>query len=158
MNNNTYVAVLLGTVLAIPVWADTLISAGETLTVTNTEDLGFSSIQMGTGATLAFVGASAASAGMNEYTRTGTSSMGTPGLSSYGTWTRITSDAYWASANITEATTEYIYTGRWHIPAAGLYSVFEHIDDAALIAIDGRAVLQNTSYNTTRPPACATSR
>lgn len=131
--------------------ADTLVAAGATLSVTNTEDLGFAPIQMGAGSTLAFAGEGAAPGGLNEYTRTGAGGLGTPGVTSYGTWTRITADAFWASTNIVTIQVEYIYTGRWYIPSDGIYSVYEHIDDAALIAVDGRTVLQNTSYNT---PTC----
>ena len=151
MNRKYAAALLLCTVLGLPARADTLVESGATLTITNSEDLGFSPIQMGAGSTLAFAGNAAGTGGLNEYTRTGAGGVGTPGLSSYGTWTRITTNAFWATTNFTTTAVEYIYTGRWFIPSAGLYSVYEHIDDAALIAIDGRTVLQNTSYNT---PAC----
>jgi hypothetical protein len=137
--------------LALSVWADTIVPAGMTLSVTNAEDLGFAPLQLGDASTLAFAGEGAAAGGLNEYTRTGAGGLGTPGITSYGVWTRITTNAFWADNTITSNATEYIYTGRWLIPADGTYSVFEHIDDAALIAIDGRTVLQNISYNT---PSC----
>ncbi len=151
MNFRRILFLLLCSGLSLPVWSDTLVGAGETLVITNTEALGFAPIQIGTGATLAFGGAAAGSGGLNEYTRTGAGGLGTPGITSYGTWTRITTNAFWADTNFSATATEYIYTGRWQIPSAGLYSVYEHIDDGALIAIDGTAVLQNTSYNT---PTC----
>ena len=131
--------------------ADTLIAAGATLSVTNTEDLGFAPVQMGAGSTLAFAGAAAGAGGLNEYTRTGAGGLGTPGVTSYGTWTRIATNAFWAGTNILTSQVEYIYTGRWHLPADGIYSFYEHVDDAALIAVDGRVVLQNNSSTT---PTC----
>ncbi len=131
--------------------ADTLVAAGATLSVTNVEELGFSPIQLGEASTLAFVGASAGTGGLNEYTRTGAGGIGTPGITSYGTLTRITTNAFWAGTNFVTNNVEYIYTGRWHIPADGLYSVYEHIDDAALIAVDGRTLLVNSQYNA---PTC----
>jgi len=151
MNRIIALNLLVCVVLASSSWSDTIIGAGQTVTVTNTEDLGFAAIQMGAGSTLAFGGTAVGSGGLNEYTRTGTSVLGTPGLSSYGTWARITTNAYWAGTSITTSAVEYVYTGRWHIPSDGLYSVYEHIDDSALVAVDGRVVLQNGSYNT---PTC----
>ena len=151
MNTRRSVVLLYLALLTLPVWADTLVGAGETLVVTNAESLGFAPVQLGAGATLAFAGSAAGSPGLNEYTRTGAGGLGAPGVSSYGAWTRITTNAFWADTNISATSTEYIYTGRWLIPAEGTYSVYEHIDDAALIAIDGRTVLQNGSYNT---PTC----
>jgi hypothetical protein len=144
-------SLLVGLALSFPAWADTGVPAGESLVITNSEALGIGNIQLGSDSSLVFGGASAGSAGLNEYTRAGAASLGTPNSAAYGTWTRITTDAYWAVDTVTATTTEYIYTGRWHIPADGLYSVYEHIDDTALIAIDGRTVLQNGSYNT---PTC----
>jgi len=128
-------------------WADIFVGAGATLSITNTEDLGYSQIQLGSGATLAFGGASAASPGLNEYTRTGTGNISTPNAASYGTWTRITTNVFWGSTTITNASTEYIYTGRWHAPSTGLYSFFEYIDDADSITVDGVTVLQSGTWN-----------
>lgn len=127
--------------------ADTLIGVGETLAVTNTEDLGFSTIQMSAGSSLVFLGASASSPGLNEYTRTNTAILGTPGVTAYGTWTRVTTNAAYASDAITAQNTEYIYTGRWHIPAEGTYSFYENIDDAACLSVDGTRVLFDTVWN-----------
>jgi hypothetical protein len=137
---------LLCAASALPVSADILVGAGATLSITNTEDLGSAPIQMGAGATLAFGGAAAGSGGLNEYTRTGATGLGSPIVTSYGTWTRITTNAFWASTTITNSQTEYIYTGRWYVPNAGLYSFFEYIDDMDMIAIDGAVVLQSTSW------------
>jgi len=148
MTCQTYAGLILCAVLTLSAQGDTLVDAGQSLTVTNAEDLGFSNLQLGSGATLVFSGAAASPAGLNEYTHTDAGGLGVPGVTSYGTWTRFTTNAFWAGTNISTASTEYIYTGRWLIPADGTYSVYEHIDDAALIAIDGRTVLQNGSYNT----------
>ena len=152
MNKERCLIAMQCAVLSFPVWADTLIGAGETLVVTNTEEFGFSPIQMGAGSTLAFGGAPAGTPGLNEYTRTGATGLGTPNVTSYGIWTRITTNAYWASTTITNAQIEYIYTGRWHVPSTGLYSFFEYIDDTDSIAIDGTVVLQSSSWS---DAACA---
>lgn len=127
--------------------ADTLIGVGETLAVTNTEDLGFSTIQMSAGSSLVFLGASASAPGLNEYTRTNTAILGTPGVTAYGAWTRVTTNAAYASDVITELNTEYVYTGRWHIPAEGTYSFYENIDDAVGLYVDGVQVLRDERYN-----------
>lgn len=148
MTSRTYAGMLLCAVLTLSAAGDTLVDAGQSLTVTNAEDLGFSNIQLGSGASLVFAGSAASPGGLNEFTRSGAGGLGTPGVTSYGTWTRFTTNAFWAGTNFSTTSTEYIYTGRWLIPADGTYSVYEHIDDAALIAIDGRTVLQNGSYNT----------
>ncbi len=149
MRIKRFVSLLAGLVLSAPAWGDIIVPAGETVTVTNSEAFGTGgSIFMGADATLAFAGDGDGSPGLNEYTRSGAGGLGTPGVTSYGVWTRITTNAFWAETNITATSTEYIYTGRWHIPDDGTYSFYEHIDDAALIAVDGRTVLQNGSYNT----------
>ena len=132
--------------------ADTLVAAGSTLTVTNTEAFGLNNLQLGAGSTLVFGGAGVGAGGLNEYTRTGAGGIGTPFVNSYGTWTRITTNVFWGSTTITNATsTEYVYTGRWFVPGASIYSFFEHIDDAAIIAVDGNVVLQNSVWN---DPSC----
>jgi len=127
--------------------ADTLIGTGETLSVTNTEELGFSPIQMGAGSTLAFLGAAEGSAGVNAYVRNDANWLGTPGVNTYGAWTRVTNSAVYASTNITALLTEYIYTGRWYVPAAGTYSFYENIDNGASLAVDGMLLLHNTEHS-----------
>jgi hypothetical protein len=82
MNFRRILFLLLCSGLSLPVWSDTLVGAGETLVITNTEALGFAPIQIGTGATLAFGGAAAGSGGLNEYTRTGAGGLGTLGITS----------------------------------------------------------------------------
>ena len=131
--------------------ADTVIGPDATVAVTNSEALGTDPLQLKTGATLVFPGADAGVAGLNEYTRTNTYSVGTPCLNPYGAFTRIIDSAYWATNKITETYTEYVYTGRWYLPQAGLYSFYEHIDDHAALGIDGQVVFRNTVYN---QPTC----
>jgi hypothetical protein len=131
--------------------ADTIIGVGETLAVTNSEALGTVPLQLHDGARLVVPGGVAAPAGLNEYTRSNPGSVGTPDSSGYGDWTRITPDVYWATAAFTNIQTEYVYTGRWFVPEAGVYSFYEHIDDHAALAVDGSLVFRNTSYNT---PTC----
>ncbi|MDD4175301.1 MAG: hypothetical protein PHN34_13770, partial [Kiritimatiellae bacterium] len=148
----------LGTVLVLvcglsftAAFADTIIGPDATVAVTNSEALGSDPVQLKTGAILVFPGADAGVAGLNEYTRTAATSVGTPYLNPYGTFTRIIDNAYWATNKITEANTEYVYTGRWYLPQAGLYSFYEHIDDHAALGIDGQVVFRNTVYN---QPTC----
>jgi hypothetical protein len=135
---------------ALATRADTIVGAGATLAVTNTEDFGFSPIQMNAGSTLAFLGAAASSAGLNEYTRTNVLYLGTPGVNTYGTWTRVSTNVFYAANAIAalNTSTEYIYTGRWHIPAAGTYSFYENLDDGACLYIDGSLLLFDVAYNT----------
>lgn len=140
------IAVLLCTVLTSH--ADVIVGAGETLAITNSEDIGVATLQMGAGSTLVFEGADLAAAGLNEYTRTGISTIGTPFQSSYGTWLQVTTNIYRAGTNITVSQTEYIYTGRWYIPEAGVYSFYEFIDDYAAVAVDGQVVFRDTNYST----------
>ena len=148
----------LGTVLVLvcglsftAAFADTIIGPDATVAVTNSEALGSDPVQLKTGAILVFPGADAGVAGLNEYTRTAATSVGTPYLNPYGTFTRIIDNAYWATNKITDANTEYVYTGRWYLPQAGLYSFYEHIDDHAALGIDGQVVFRNTVYN---QPTC----
>ena len=139
------VAVLACTALALR--ADTIVGAGITLAVTNTEDFGFSPIQMNAGSTLAFLGTSASSAGLNEYARSGAAGIGTPGVNTYGTWTRVTTNVFYAANTMAATTTEYIYTGRWHVPSAGTYSFYESIDDGVCLSIDSTVLLFDSVYN-----------
>jgi len=134
-----------------PAWADMIVGDGATLAVTNTEDLGFGTIQLGADSTLAFAGDGAAAGGLNEYLRTGANWVSLPINGAYGNWVRITTNAYWASTALTTNFVEYIYTGRWYIPTAGVFSFYEHIDDAAYILVDGAIVLQNGVWNV---PSC----
>jgi len=128
--------------------ADTVVGAGATLSVTNTEDLGFSAVQLNAGATLAFLGNSIGTAGLNEYTRTGSIIVGTPGVTAYGTWTRFTTNAAYASEVTSAQNTEYVYTGRWHIPADGSYSFYEDIDDGVGLYVDNVSLLNDNTWNT----------
>jgi len=128
--------------------ADTVVGTGATLSVTNTEDLGFSAIQMNAGATLAFLGNSIGTAGLNEYTRTGAIIVGTPGVTVYGTWTRFSTNAAYASDVISAQNTEYVYTGRWYIPADGAYSFYENIDDGVGLYVDNVPLLYDSTWNT----------
>jgi hypothetical protein len=127
--------------------ADTIVGAGTTLAITNAEDYGLSPIQMSAGSTLTFLGASSGSAGLNEYTRTNVSALGVQGISPYGTWTRVTTNVAYAAETSTASNTEYIYTGRWHIPAAGIYSFYENIDDAVGLYVDSVLLLNNGVWN-----------
>ncbi len=149
MKTTTVLTVLLCTALTLPAEADTLVGAGETRVVTNTEslNLGTAPLQLGTGATLVFAGGTVGIPGVNEYTRTNAWGFGTPGVTAYGDWTRSVTNLYWAGTNITATSTEYIYTARWYIPEAGVYSFYEHIDDGAAIAVDGIIVIRNGMWN-----------
>jgi len=132
-----------------PAEADTVVGAGETLAVTNTESLslGMVPIRLGTGSTLVFAGAEVGSPGLNEYVRTNATSCGVPSTTGYGTWNRATTNLHWAGGNITTSLTEYVYTARWLVPQAGTYSFYEHIDDGAAIAVDGVTLVQNGVWN-----------
>jgi len=127
--------------------ADTIIGPDVTVVVTNSEVLGTSPIRLKDGTTLVFPGEDVGVAGFNEYTRTSVTEVGVPYASPYGTFTRITNSAYWASRSITGVNTEYIYTGRWYIPEAGLYSFYEHIDDGASLGIDGQVIFRDMQNN-----------
>ena len=151
MKRHGYVLALVCSVSITSARADTVIGPDATVAVTNSEALGTDPLQLKTGATLVFPGADAGVAGLNEYTRTNTYSVGTPCLNPYGAFTRIIDSAYWATNKITETYTEYVYTGRWYLPQAGLYSFYEHIDDHAALGIDGQVVFRNTVYN---QPTC----
>ena len=131
--------------------ADTIIGPDVTLVVTNSEELGSSLLQIKDGTTLVFPGAEAGVAGFNEYTLTNVTSGGISYISPYGDFTRIIDSAYWASNRISETYTEYIYTGRWYIPEAGLYSFCENIDDNASLGIDGQMIFRDTRWN---QPTC----
>ena len=127
--------------------ADTIIGPDVTLVVTNSEELGSSLLQLKDGTTLVFPGAEAGVAGFNEYTLTNVTSGGISYISPYGDFTRIIDSAYWASNRFTETYTEYIYTGRWYIPEAGLYSFCESIDDHASLGIDGRMIFRDMRWD-----------
>ena len=110
--------------LALSSEADTIVAVGATLAVTNSEslNLGLAPVQLGTGSTLVFPGASAGGPGINEYMRTNAVSYGVPGVAAYSNWVRCATNIYWAGTNITSAQTEYIYTARWYVPQTGTYS------------------------------------
>ena len=127
--------------------ADTIIGPDVTLVVTNSEELGSSLLQLKDGTTLVFPEGNASVAGFNEYTLTGGTSVGTPYTSPYGTFTRIIDSTYWADRKISDTYTEYIYTGRWYIPEAGLYSFCESIDDHASLGIDGRVIFRDMRWD-----------
>ncbi|MDA3923665.1 MAG: hypothetical protein PF904_03085 [Kiritimatiellae bacterium] len=133
--------------VAVTSRADVIVAAGESLSITNVEDIGYADIHMGADATLAFPATGAASAGLNEYTRTGITSVGWPYIYSYGDWTRFVTNVYWAANTITNAATEYVYTGRWYLPDTGVYSFYEYMDDMAAIAVDGELVLRSAAYS-----------
>ncbi|HNX34060.1 MAG TPA: hypothetical protein PKM57_05495 [Kiritimatiellia bacterium] len=150
MKTNTVLTVLLSTALSLPAGADTLVGAGETRVVTNTESLNLAAapLQLGTGATLVFGGAAVGTPGLNEYVRTNATGCGLPCVTAYGDWARSVTNLYWAGTNITAAQTEYIYTARWLVPQDGTYSFYEHIDDADAIAVDGTVLIRNSQWNT----------
>ena len=53
-------------------------------------------------------------------------------------------------SNITSrypAGTQYIYTGRWHVPADATYSFAKDFDDGGYLAIDGTAILNNSTWS-----------
>lgn len=149
----------LGTILAFvcglsftAAFADTIIGPDATVAVTNSEALGTDPVQLKPGATLVFTDAAGAAAGLNEYTLANTTyNVGIPYRDPYGTFTRVIDSAYWATNKITETQTEYVYTGRWYLPEAGLYSFYEHIDDHAALGIDGQVIFRNRVYN---EPTC----
>jgi len=150
MKTNIGLTVLLGTALALPAGAGTIVGDAETRVVTNTESLNLEAapIQLGTGSTLVFAGASAGSPGVNEYVRTNATGCGLPCVTAYGDWARSVTNLYWAGTNITAALTEYIYTARWLVPQNGTYSFYEHIDDGAALAVDGAVLVRNGVWNT----------
>jgi hypothetical protein len=154
MNRTRTLGFLFSAALTLSANADTSIGAGTTLAVTNSETLGIDPVQLNDGVTLVFPDASAGVAGLNEYTRTNATTYGTPDVTGYGDWTRITTNAYWADTNITKTLVEYTYTGRWYIPSAGTYSLFEHIDDQACIAVDGMTLLRDVSASPWNTPTC----
>ena len=128
--------------------ADVTVGAGESLSITNVEDIGYTDLHLGSDATLVLPGTGADTNGLNELIRTDITAVGEPYRYNYGAWERFTTNVFWAGNYFTETQTEYGYTGRWYVPEEGFYSFYEHMDDHASLAIDGEVVFRNTSYNT----------
>ncbi|MBP5320404.1 MAG: hypothetical protein J6334_05400 [Kiritimatiellae bacterium] len=60
----------------------------------------------------------------------------------------VVTDIWPANEKVSTNKLTFVYCATWRVPADGVYSFYEDIDDAALIAIDGEIILSNTAYGT----------